>query len=79
MDAFDSRLDKIAQKKGGVNVTMIAEKPSVAKAMALILGHSSQYFEEYQSNGFTVYEYSGTFRGFDAHFRILSVYGHIYR
>ena len=86
------RLKRIESETTGVNVTMIAEKPSVARVMANVL---YQYFHEdkkmHQSSshkiprieksedGFTRFEFYGEFFGAKAFFTITSVFGHIYK
>jgi DNA topoisomerase IA len=78
MAAFDIRLENIQKETGGgINVTMIAEKPSIAKVIAHVLSNNTCERKSY--NGFVRYEYKGEFRGKKAFFTIISVFGHIYK
>jgi DNA topoisomerase-3 len=57
-------------------VLMVAEKPSLALAIA---GHLSRGSHTTRHGGATdVHEYSGSFRGSPATFRVTSVKGHVY-
>ena len=60
----------------GINVTMIAEKPSVAKFIAHVL--SNNKCKTKHTQGFTRYEYYGEFKKKEAFFTVVSVYGHLY-
>ena len=69
-------VDKIYDKK--VNILMIAEKPSIARAIAKILG--GEYLRDLTYNkGWCYYEFNGNFKGVNAHFIISAVSGHIYQ
>jgi DNA topoisomerase IA len=77
MEAMKKRLQRISSRKGGVNVVMIAEKPRVAMEIAKVLSNNQQ--KDLYDEHFVRHEYHGKFKGYNAFFRILSVYGHIYR
>ena len=94
MKELAKRLKRIESETKGVNVTMIAEKPSVARVMANVL---YQYFNNHEDknmhqssshkdpriekseDGFTRFEFYGEFFGAKAFFTITSVFGHIYK
>lgn len=71
------RLKKIETVKGGINVVMIAEKPSVAQVISKVL--SKDKVNDFQDDGFCVFEYEDKFHDIKAYFRVLSTYGHIYK
>lgn len=58
-----------------VNVLMVAEKPSLAQAIAGFLSHGP--VRSHKSGGCPVHEYSGTFMGKTANFKFTSVAGHV--
>ena len=77
MYAMVKRLKAIQGKKGRINVTMMAEKPSVARKIAEVL--SNNKCREMRDCGFARFEYKGKFKEVNAFFRIFSVYGHVYK
>ena len=72
-------VDEMTQsfKNNGINVTMIAEKPSVAQVIAKVLSNNQCKMKRFKK--FTRYEYYGKFRGIKAFFTVVYVNGHIYR
>jgi DNA topoisomerase IA len=76
MAEMDKRLKVIQKQTGGINVTMIAEKPSIATVIAHVLSNNKCKVKKY--NGFSRYEFEGEFRGKKAFFTIISVFGHLY-
>src|SRR5690606_29365127 len=77
MNALDKRIAKIAKKLGGINVTFIAEKPSVGARIAEVLSNNN--FKEDPWYDFPRRIFYGTFRGVKACFRVVATYGHIYK
>lgn len=77
MAEMDKRLKDIQKATGGINVTMIAEKPSIAMVIAHVLSNNQCTKKKY--NGFYRYEFKGLFRGKKAFFTIISVFGHLYK
>ncbi|CAI2383861.1 unnamed protein product [Moneuplotes crassus] len=72
------RLTKIYKKNGKLNISMVAEKPKVAKTLFDILSEQGSYHYTERYKGHTVYQFQGEYKGMAADFNILSVYGHIY-
>lgn len=87
MNKLMSRLQRAASVKGGINVVMVAEKPSVASTLyAMLKPFDDQvtdsslerpWVEKWK--GLNAYHYHGKFKGIPAYFTIVSVYGHIYK
>ncbi len=61
-----------------INVLMIAEKPSIARTIAKILG-GNNLIDLTRQKGWCYYEFDGDFKGAYAHFIITAVSGHIYQ
>eukprot|EP00878_Enallax_costatus_P033145 GHUV01036535.1.p1 GENE.GHUV01036535.1~~GHUV01036535.1.p1 ORF type:complete len:508 (+),score=89.61 GHUV01036535.1:521-2044(+) len=59
----------------GVNVLMVAEKPSLALSIAQFLSHNQLHSRR---GALEVHEFSGSFLGQQAHFKMTSVIGHVY-
>jgi DNA topoisomerase III len=70
-------LEQIEEEKGGINVTMIAEKPKIARKIAEVV--SRYNFNTIKEGKMIKYEFEGEFKGIKAAFRVLSVFGHIYK
>jgi hypothetical protein len=72
----------LQKNKGGINVVMIAEKPSVARAIANALApkiEGRQNIFKDRWKGFSSYEFYGRFHGVNAYFYVLSLFGHLYK
>ena len=85
-DCFTKKVDKtinpnpyldIDDRK--VNVLMIAEKPSIAKAISKILAPRHHYNDRSKENDWCLYEFDGKFKEINAHFTVSSVAGHMYQ
>lgn len=77
MKNMDKKIKSIVNRKGGINVTIVAEKPNVAEVIAKVL--SNDEAEPMSWKKFSRYEFYGYFRNVYSYFRVLSVYGHIYK
>ncbi|CAI2384000.1 unnamed protein product [Moneuplotes crassus] len=77
MDALVWELGQIAEETGGINITMIAEKPSAAKEIANAL--SKAQCDKITRKSIERYEFYGKFKGIEAFFIVTSVYGFLYR
>lgn len=76
MDVLDDRLMEIVHRKKGINVTMIAEKPSVAQSISNVLFGKKAIKQKWRK--IKSYEYQGVFRDLPAYFSLISVEGHLY-
>jgi hypothetical protein len=85
MNALIRDLKRI--NKNGIEITIVAEKPSVAQAIAKILGPCDNSkkgkarfgFKLEKWMGFKSFHFPGRFRGIPANFKVISTYGHIYK
>ena len=59
-----------------LSVLMVAEKPSIAQTVAQILSGGKASFRK--GTGTPVHEYSGSFQGASAKFKVTSVTGHVF-
>nr|CDS23493.1 DNA topoisomerase 3 beta 1 [Echinococcus granulosus] len=58
-------------------VLMVAEKPSLAEALAKIMSHGSHTSRRGSSGACSIHEWNGTFRGGPVRFKMTSVCGHV--
>lgn len=77
MQKMKNELKQIRKIKGGINVTMVAEKPSVARTIAAVLSRGEHETSEWE--GTKTHVYHGEFLDQPAYFSIVSVYGHLYK
>eukprot|EP00057_Strongylocentrotus_purpuratus_P028644 XP_011683118.1 PREDICTED: DNA topoisomerase 3-beta-1-like [Strongylocentrotus purpuratus] len=59
-------------------VLMVAEKPQLAQSLAKILSQGSLRSRRGMNGACSVHEYTGTFRGQQAKFKMTSVCGHVH-
>ncbi|CAI2384099.1 unnamed protein product [Moneuplotes crassus] len=76
--ALIDRLKLISRRKGFINISMVAEKPKVARTIYNILSQEGTGHFESSYNGHTVLQFKAKYKGMIANFNILSVYGHVY-
>jgi hypothetical protein len=82
MTAIKRHFKDLQKHKGGINVVMIAEKPSVARAIANALAprindRQNIFIDHWE--GFTSHEFYGRFQEVNAYFYVLSLFGHLYK
>ena len=77
LDELDYKLNQKYEQKEYLRVSIIAEKPSIARRIAEVLSGDS--FEIQQWQGFRTLYFNGYFREFEASFRVMSTFGHIYK
>ncbi|VUZ53848.1 unnamed protein product, partial [Hymenolepis diminuta] len=58
-------------------VLMVAEKPSLAEALAKIMSHGKHSSRKGSNGACSVHEWNGNFRGESVHFKMTSVCGHV--
>lgn len=58
-------------------VLMVAEKPSLAEALAKIMSHGKHSSRKGCNGACSVHEWNGNFRGEPVHFKMTSVCGHV--
>lgn len=58
-------------------VLMVAEKPSLAEALAKIMSHGDHTSRRGSNGACSIHEWNGTFRGSPVRFKMTSVCGHV--
>ena len=58
-------------------VFMVAEKPSLAEALAKIMSHGSHSSRRGSNGACSIHEWNGTFHGETVRFKMTSVCGHV--
>jgi len=86
MDQMLRNLRNIEKKKGFIDITIVAEKPNVAKKILIALAPEKD--KKTKKSSFTTGKWKGfnafifkskKFHGINARFTVISVYGHVYK